>query len=93
MNLPFQPTFNSILMILIGLALIAFGVSLGLKAWSRLYAVGFLFTGIGNVLFGVTNGFTDMRPFGRLLFRVALVGYIIGIPIILYFLYGELSAG
>jgi hypothetical protein len=93
MNLPFQPTFNSILMVIIGLALIAFGVSLGLKAWGRMYAVGFLFTGVGNILFGITNGFTDMTPTGRLLFRIALIAYIIGVPLIAYFLYGELSMG
>jgi hypothetical protein len=91
MNLPFQPTFNSILMILIGLALIAFGVWLGMQSVGRVYAVGFLFTGIGNILFGMTNGFVDMTPIGRLFFRVALIAYIIGIPLICFYLYGELS--
>ncbi len=90
MNLPFQPTLNSILMILIGLALMGFGVWLGLRAWGRLFAVGFLCTGIGNILFGMTNGFIDMTPIGRLLFRIALVAYIIGVPLIAYFLYGQI---
>lgn len=86
----FQPTFNSLLMIFIGLALIALAVVLGLNAWSRMFAVGFLFTGFGNILFGLTNGFTDMTPTGRLLFRVALAAYAIGVPIIGYFLYREM---
>lgn len=68
-----------------------FGVWLGMSPYSRLYAVGFFFTGIGNVIFGMTNGFVDMTPIGRLLFRIALVAYIIGIPLIAYFLYGELA--
>lgn len=62
-----------------------------MSPYSRLYAVGFFFTGIGNVIFGMTNGFVDMTPIGRLLFRIALVAYIIGIPLIAYFLYGELA--
>jgi hypothetical protein len=86
----FQPTFNSILMIFIGLALIVFAVFLGLNAWSRMFAVGFLCTGFGCILFGITNGFTDMTPTGRLLFRIALVAFAIGIPVIGYFLYREM---
>jgi hypothetical protein len=78
-------------MILIGLALIIFGVWLGMSSWSRLYAVGFFFTGVGNILFGATNGFTDMTPTGRNLFRIALVAYLIGVPLVAYFLYGEMS--
>jgi len=91
MNLPFQPTFNSILMILVGLALAVFGVFLAMNSWSRFFAVGFFFTAFGNILFGMTNGFTDMTPIGRKLFRFALVAYIVGIPIIVYFLYREMS--
>lgn len=90
MNLPFQPTFNSIVMILIGLVLIVFAVWLALNASGRLYAVGFFFTGVGNILFGATNGFTDMTPIGQKLYRLALIAYIIGVPLIVYFLYGEL---
>jgi hypothetical protein len=90
MNLPFQPTFNSIIMILIGLALAAFGIYLVLNSYTRLFGVGFLFTAVGNILFGMTNGFTDMTPIGQKLFRFALVAYLVGIPIIVYFLYREL---
>ncbi len=92
MNLPFQITFNSVLMILIGLGLIAFGLWLVTKSGNRLYGVGFLSTGIGNVLLGVTNGFTNMTPVGRKLYRIALIAFIIGIPIIIYFLYLQMSS-
>lgn len=92
MNLPFQITFNSVLMILIGVGLIVFGVWLMTTPSSRVYASGFLFTGLGNVLFGMTNGFTDMTPTGRKLYRIALITYLIGIPIIIYFLYREMSS-
>jgi len=92
MNLPFQITFNSVLMILIGLSLLAFGVWLTTNPRTRIYCAGFFFTGVGNILFGMTNGFTDMTPLGRKLYRIALITYIIGIPIIIYFLYREMSS-
>jgi hypothetical protein len=87
MRLPFQPTFNSIVMILIGLALIAIAVYFLLSSWGRFFSVGFFFTGIGNILFGATNGFTDMTPIGQKLYRLALLAYIVGVPLIAYFLY------
>lgn len=77
-------------MILFGLALVVFSIFLIMDAGSRKYSIGFFFTGVGNILFGMTNGFTDMTPIGRLLFRIALAAYVIGIPIIGYFLYTEL---
>jgi hypothetical protein len=92
MNLPFQITLNSVLMILIGLSLIAFGVWLITKSGTRIHAAGFLFTGFGNILFGITNGFTNMTSLGRKLYRIALITYIIGIPVIIYFLYQQMSS-
>lgn len=89
MNLPFQITLNSVLMVLIGLGLMAFGVWLALRQGSRIDGTGFFFTGIGNILFGITNGFTNMSSTGRLLYRLALVAYLIGIPLIARYLYGE----
>jgi len=74
-------------MIIIGLALIAGAVFCALQPYTRVFAAGFFFTGIGNILFGFTNGFTDMTPTGRKLFRLALGAYAIGIPLIGYFLY------
>lgn len=68
----------------------AFGGYLALNSWSRFFAVGFFFTGIGNILFGLTNGFTDMTPVGHKLYRLALLAYVIGVPIIGYFLYHEM---
>lgn len=87
--MPFQITFNSVLMILIGLALMAFGGWMAMYPGGRVDGAGFFFTGIGNILFGITNGFTDMTSTGRLLYRLALVAYLIGIPLIAHYLYGE----
>jgi hypothetical protein len=90
MNLPFQPTFNSIVMIFIGLVLIGLGVLIALIPAHRFHSVGFLFCGIGNILFGLTNGFTDMSPAGLKLYRFALAAYIIGIPVIVHYLYKQM---
>jgi len=91
MNLPFQITFNSVLMMMIGLGLMVFGVWLAIQPGTRIDGAGFFFTGVGNILFGITNGFTDMTSTGRLFYRMALVTYVIGIPAIAYYLYKELS--
>jgi hypothetical protein len=90
MNLPFQPTFNSIVMILIGLLMIALGGFFLFNAATRFHSVGFVFTGIGNILFGMTNGFTNMSSTGLKLYRLAMTAYIFGIPIIGHFLYKQM---
>lgn len=90
MNLPFQPTFNSIVMILIGLLMIALGGFLLFSSVARFHSVGFVFTGIGNILFGLTNGFTNMSSTGLKLYRLALTAYLLGIPIIGHFLYKQM---
>ena len=77
-------------MIFVGLALIAFGVFLVFSPSSRFHSVGFMLTGVGNILFGATNGFTDMTPLGQKLYRLALLAYAGGIPLIGYFLYREM---
>lgn len=76
---------------IIGVSLMVFGVWLASHSGTRIDGAGFFFTGIGNILFGITNGFTDMTSTGRLLYRLALVAYLIGIPVIAYFLYKEIS--
>lgn len=86
----FEPTLNSILMIIVGSAMIVFAIFLVFTPYTRVFAVGLLLTGFGNVLFGLTNGFTDMTPVGRLLYRIALVAYLLGVPIIGYFFYREM---
>lgn len=87
MILPLQITLNSISMIFVGFVLIALGVLLTFSPAFRLYCVGFFFTGFGSLLFGITNGFTNLTPFGQTLYRLGLTAFIIGIPSIGYFLY------
>lgn len=90
MNFTYQPTFNSILMILIGLALIIFGGFLLLNSRTRFFSIGFFFTGVGNILFGLTHGFTDMTPVGHNFYRLAILAYCIGIPIVGFFIFRQM---
>ena len=85
-------TLNSILIIIIGFGLIFLAVWSGL-AGARIQGAGLFFTGLGTVFLGLTNGFVDMSPQGRFLFRVAIVSFLIGIPISLYYLFLFISRG
>lgn len=85
-------TLNSILILIIGFGLIVFAV------WSvftraRVQGAGLFFFGLGTIFLGLTNGFVDMSPQGRFLFRVGIVSFLIGIPISLYYLFLFLSRG
>jgi hypothetical protein len=46
--------------------------------------IGFLMIGIGMILCGLTNGFTDHSPLGRKLKRIGAFLMIVGIPPIAY---------
>jgi hypothetical protein len=79
-------TLNSILIMLFGLGIIVLGIWSGL-AGARMQGAGFVFTGLGTAILGFTNGFVDLSPQGRFLFRAAIVSFLIGIPITLYYLF------
>jgi hypothetical protein len=87
MRLPVQFNLNSILIILIGIGCVIGGVVFGLRPASRILGVGLFLTGIGNLTLGVTNGFSDPTPIGRLLFRMGTIAYLAGVPILGYGVY------
>lgn len=86
-------TFNSILIMVFGLTLIIFGIWTGIIMRGRVQGVGLIFTGLGITILGFTNGFTDFTLLGRFLYRVAIVAFMFGIPISLYYLYLLISRG
>ncbi len=71
--------------------LVASGVFLmGWGAW-RLYTIrdymfggGVFLIGLGNLMFGITNGFADQTPRGRVFFKVAMFSYIFGVSSVAY---------
>ena len=87
MRMPFHLSFNAILVILIGVGCLLASVFAMLRPEFRILAVGLFLTGIGNLLFGATDGFTDPRPIGRTLYRLGAAAFIGGIPILVYALY------
>lgn len=69
-------TPTSYFWIFLGLLLLGYGGYNGYYLRNYPFAVGLSFLGIGSILCGVTNGFADYSPMGRLLFKI-------GIPILL----------
>ncbi len=77
---------SSILLIIIGLLLVAYGGWSLYRYRDYTWAAGMICLGVGNALFGVTNGFSDMTPKGRvfmktgvtlLLFGIIIAGYVL----------------
>lgn len=66
-------TPTSIMWIALGAGIMLFGAYVG-KFW-RMYAfgVGLILLGIGGVLCGLTNGFTDYSPTGRIIKKIGLL--------------------
>jgi hypothetical protein len=80
-------TVNGVLLMLSGLAVAALGVWMMVSPGDRASGVGFFMSGIGLVLLGFTNGFTDESPLGLKLYRIAVVSFVIGLPIVGYFFF------
>lgn len=93
MQLPFEVNLNSVLMILIGLGCVIVGAALGLRPHYRVLGAGLFIVGFGNLLFAITNGFTDPSPTGRLLFRIAIITYLMGAPLVAYGVLVLVSSG
>jgi hypothetical protein len=72
-------TLNSIFWLILGLLLLAAGAYVGYK-W-RMYplGLGLASLGLGGVFCGVTNGFTDYSPMGRLLWKLGIPALLLGL--------------
>lgn len=77
-------SLNSWLVTAIGLVLIAGSTYHAVFFYDRVFSVGLLALGVGMLILGLTEGFTDPTPRGKFLYRVAIVSFIIGIPIVGY---------
>jgi hypothetical protein len=69
-------TLNSIFWLFLGVLLIAFGGYVLIYMRMYPFTAGLVFLGLGSAFCGITNGFTDYTPMGRLLWKL-------GIPILL----------
>ncbi|MFV0388136.1 MAG: hypothetical protein ACK5NT_05215 [Pyrinomonadaceae bacterium] len=75
---------NSIILIGSGLALGAWGVWSLYRYRDYTFGGGIGLIGIGNIMFGATNGFADQTPPGRIMFRVGVFSYLIGLLATVY---------
>lgn len=81
-------TLTSIFWIILGLGFTLGGTYLTYKwrmFWMQLpMTVGFMMVGVGMILCGITNGFTDHTPLGRKLKKIGAFLLIVGVPPIGY---------
>lgn len=80
-------TPTSMMWIALGAGIMLFGAYVG-KSW-RMYAfaVGLLLLGIGGVLCGLTNGFTDYSPSGRIIKKFGLLALGGGLLLSVYYIF------
>ena len=77
-------SLNAWLMMAFGLLFFFGGICHGIFFHDRIFSFGLVVSGIGLTFFGLTEGFTDPTPRGKLLYRIAMISFIVGIPIVLY---------
>jgi hypothetical protein len=67
---------------LIGLVFLLGGIYHGLFYRDRMLSAGMVTFGVGFLFLGLTEGFSDPTPRGKLLYRIAIISFIVGIPIL-----------
>ncbi len=80
-------SFNSVLLLILGLLLLAGGGYVGVNWRMYHFAIGLILVGIGSLLCVLTNGFSDYSPRGRLLRKIGSLAFLIGLPLVFYNLY------
>ena len=80
-------TLTSIFWIFLGLVLAATGGYYYAYKW-RMYQFGVELgvLSIGVILCGMTNGFTDYSPRGRLFWKIGIVAILMGLGLTMYYL-------
>jgi hypothetical protein len=79
-------TLNSIFWLFFGVLLAIGGGYIGYSWRMYPFAMGLGFLGIGSVLCGITNGFTDYSPLGRLFWKVGILTILMGLGLTIYYL-------
>ena len=80
-------TLVSIFWIFLGLVLAATGGYYAYKWRMYLLGVELGVLSIGVILCGMTNGFTDYSPTGRLFSKIGIISILIGLPLVIYSIY------
>jgi len=79
-------TFNSVFLLVLGLLIAAAAGFVGYKWRMYPFAAGLFFLGIGSVLCGLTNGFTDQSPNGRRIRQFGVMILAAGLVLTFYYI-------
>ena len=79
-------TLNSIFWLFFGLLLMLCGAYVAYRLRMYPFAFGLASLGIGSILCGITNGFTDYSPRGRLFWRTGIVAILMGLALTIYYI-------
>lgn len=72
-------TLNSIFWLFLGVGLIGSGGYVFYKLRMPSFMAGLVFLGLGSILCGITNGFTDYSRNGRLFWKIGAISLMIGL--------------
>lgn len=72
-------TLNSIFWLVLGLLLKLAGGYYGYRMRMYPLAAGLAFLGTGSIFCGLTNGFTDYSPMGRMLWKIGIPTLLLGL--------------
>lgn len=78
-------TPTSIFWLVLGAAIFAYGVYIAYRWRMYSYAVGLIGMGIGSIICGLTNGFTDQSPTGRIVSKFGIVALLGGVVLVGYY--------
>jgi hypothetical protein len=86
---PIHLTFRRVTAVAVGGILILGGMFMASRPFGRMLGVGVALVGVGLISLGITDGFSDYGPYGRLMYGIGIAGFGLGVPLALYaFYYG-----
>jgi hypothetical protein len=86
MEIPKQ-TARGVFILVFGVAMSVIGIYMARVSWTRTTGIGLFLIGFGLGALGITNGFSDQSPLGRLLFKLGLIAFCVGVPLGAYAFY------
>ena len=80
-------SLNAILVSLLGIVFFVGSIIIAIISTQRFLGVGMLFTSVGCICCGLTDGFADTTARGHSFKRVGVVAFAVGIPIVAFSAY------
>lgn len=78
-------TATSVFWLVLGVIILIVGVYVGYKWRMYYFAFGLFSTGFGVIFCGLTNGFTDHSPTGRIVSKFGILALLAGLVLTLYY--------